>query len=319
MRRCLRIHLSTAALILLVLLGLAPRRAAADEARHPLGEVAARAVVRVQVAADPFSFAPALIEDLAHDRTWTPYQKELARRLEHVSFGTGFFITPDGCLVTSAHVVLAGIRYRDLHFTRQQWDSMRRLIEVEKDVWVQVGEGDDSRWYLARVIAMSEDLDLAALRVVVPPGQKGEFAFLTIARSDHLARGQQVLAVGFPEDIYTVSGGEVLSLISGASVHGDMTYVRSRDPETGEETVLVRGVSPGPIGRFQHSAPTGHGNSGGPVLDARGRVVGVAYALLSEVGASGRPRTDLNLALASNVLEDFLRRHGIPFTEAADE
>lgn len=311
----------TAAVVWLALTGAAaaPSPASDSEALPARNGLAAAAVVRVEVAADPFSFAPVLVEELAADQTWTPYQKELARRLEHTSCGTGFFITRDGCLVTSAHVLLAGIRYRDLHFTRQQWDAMRRLVEVEKDVWVHLGEGEDSRYYLARVAALSEDLDLAALRVVLPPGQRREFAFLPIARSDRLRIGQPISVVGFPEDTYTATGGEVLSLIGGGSVHGDMTYVRSRDPDTGEETVLVRGTVPGTIGRFQHSAPTGHGNSGGPVLDAKGRVVGVAYALLSEVGSAGEPRTDLNLAVASNVLRGFLHQHGIPFAEAPDD
>jgi S1-C subfamily serine protease len=72
------------------------------------------------------------------------------------------------------------------------------------------------------------------------------------------------------------------------------------------------------VTRLQHDAPTGHGSSGGPLLDERGRVIGVAYALLSERDAAGNAslRTDLNLAITSDVLLRLLQQHGIPYREA---
>jgi hypothetical protein len=45
-------------------------------------------------------------------------------------------------------------------------------------------------------------------------------------------------------------------------------------------------------------------------------VVGVAYALLTEVNGNQERGGNLNLAIASDVLRAFLRRHAIPFTEA---
>ena len=80
------------------------------------------------------------------------------------------------------------------------------------------------------------------------------------------------------------------------------------------------GTSPGRIGRLQHSAPVGHGSSGGPIVDERNRVVGVGYALLSarrpdadeEMGIAG-----LNLAIASNVLERFLIGSSVRFEKGA--
>lgn len=196
---------------------------------------------------------------------------------------------------------------------------MGRVLETAKEVWVEVGEGESSRYYLARLTAVAEDLDLAALRLTLPSQEKREFAFLPILRSDELATGEPVVALGFPEDEYRASQGRVLSLISGLEVHSGLRYTWFPDPVTGQETILVSGTTPGPIGRFQHTAPTAHGNSGGPVVDSRGRVVGVAYALLSEVNGRGEPRSDLNLAIASNLLRKFLRDHGIPFTEAIGE
>jgi len=302
------------------------------------GQALREAVVRVEVASDPLSFGPGLVQELSARQARTPYEQELLRRVRGVSTGSGFFVNAQGDLVTNAHVVMAGIRYRNLHFTSQEWESMGRVLETAKEVWVQVGEGESARYYLAKLMAVAEDLDLAALRLTLPPyggayppclpgsggaecrrEEKREFAFLPILRSDGLATGQPVIALGFPEDEYRASQGRVLSLISGPEVHSGLRYTRFPDPVTGQETILVSGTTPGPIGRFQHTAPTAHGNSGGPVVDSRGSVVGVAYALLSEVNGSGEPRSDLNLAIASNLLRKFLRDHGIPFTEATSE
>jgi S1-C subfamily serine protease len=287
--------------------------------------------VRVEVAVDPFSFGPHLALELAAREQPDAYEKELARRLRIGSTGTGFFVNADGYLVTNAHVLLSGVRFRGLHFTPTEWDSMRRLLETVRGVWVTVGVGEKARGYLAAPVAIAEELDLAVLRVVRPPGDQTEFAFLPIAPSDRaqvarpegppwrppsggLATGDLVRALGFPEQEFEETSGEVVSLIHGWEVHEDMQLTRATDPVTGQETIIVNGTAPGPVLRFQHSAPTGHGSSGGPLVDDRGRVVGVAYALLSD--GNGTPRTDLNLAIASDVLRRFLREHGIAYTEA---
>jgi len=278
-----------------------------------VSSTARAAAVRIEIAIDPVSMGPDLAAELAARHPWTPYEKEIARRLRVGSTGTGFFVNADGDLVTSAHVVLSGVRFRGLRFTHAEWDSMRRLLESVRDVWVTVGEGEQARSYLATPVAMAEELDLAVLRVSVPPGEEGRFVPLPIARGESLRVGQAVVALGFPEDEFLATEGRILSLIHGAEVHSDMQLVQSSDPETGATAITVSGTSRGPVGRLQHSAPTGHGNSGGPLLDRRGRVIGVAYALLSDT--NGTARTDLNLGIAANVLRKFLREHAIAFTE----
>ena len=276
------------------------------------------AVVRIEVTADPISFAPDLSAELAARQPWTPYEAEIAHRLRVLSRGTGFFVNGDGFLVTSAHVVLTGTRRRARNFTHSQWDSLSRLQSVLRDVWVTVGEGDATRSYLASPVIIDESLDLAVLRVDLPPGAQTRFKPLAIASSGTIGVGQPVRALGFPEEDFEATSGEILSLIHGARVHDDLLTVCRVDPDTGEETITVSGTSAGPLARLHHSAPTGHGSSGGPVLDSRNRVLGVAYAILSESApTTENSRNDLNLAIAANVLKQFLRSHAISFTEAA--
>ncbi len=284
------------------------------------GGEARAAVVRVDVGLDPLSAGPGLTAELAARQPWTTYQAEIARRLRIGSSGTGFLINSRGDVVTSAHVVLSGVRYRGLHFTQAEWDSTALLLDVIRDVWVTVGEGPEERSYLAVPIALAEDLDLAVLRITLPPGYQTKFPYLPLGRSDELILGTPVRALGFPENGFQETTGEILSLITGSAVHQQMNLIKRLDPTTGAETVIVTGTTPGPVNRLQHSAPVGHGSSGGPILDRQERVVGVAYGFLSD----RRPEAEeepgfagLNLAIASDVLKRFLSAKGITFEEAA--
>jgi S1-C subfamily serine protease len=304
--------------VLLILLAAAIASVSAAGASN---DDARSAVVRVEVGVDPLSAGPGLAAELAARQPWTAYQAEVARRLRIGSSGTGFFVNSRGDVVTNAHVVLSGVRYRGLHFTRAEWDSMARLLEAIREVWVTVGEGPEERSYPAVPMAVAEDLDLAVLRISLPPEEQTRFSFLPIGSSDRLAVGARVRALGFPENGFQETSGEILSLITGSAVHQQMNLVRRVDPATGRETITVSGTSLGPVNRLQHSAPVGHGSSGGPILDQQGRAVGVAYGFLSdrrpdseeEAGVEG-----LNLAIASNVLKRFLSSQGVAFKEAAE-
>jgi S1-C subfamily serine protease len=304
---------------LILLLPAAAARADVDSERS-LDPAVSAAVVRVELAVDPASAGPQLAAELAARQPWRPYEAEIARRLRVGSTGTGFFVNSRGDVVTNAHVLLSGVRYRGLHFSWADWDSMTLLLKTIRDIWITVREGKESRTYLAVPVVIAEELDLAVVQVCLPPGEEARFPWLAIGDSDGVRVGDSMLALGFPEDEFTADEGKVLALIRGTRVHEDMQLIRRVAPESGEEIVTVSGTSDGAVVRLQHSAPTGHGSSGGPLLDSGNRVIGVAYALLGArgpEGASEPPRTDLNLGIASNVLKRCLRSHAVPFTEAS--
>ena len=110
--------------------------------------------------------------------------------------------------------------------------------------------------------------------------------------------GQQVHALGFP--YYSIAGTS-LHLTSGnvsalAGIDDDRRF-------------------------FSFTAPVQPGNSGGPLLDANGAVMGLVVARLSEdyiVETTGSVPQNINYALREAELADFLARRGIaPDADAA--
>lgn len=64
--------------------------------------------------------------------------------------------------------------------------------------------------------------------------------------------------------------------------------------------------------RLQMSAPVQPGNSGGPVLDASGHIVGIVYARV-EKSISGRLTQNANLAIKANVAQVFLDINNVDY------
>jgi S1-C subfamily serine protease len=71
---------------------------------------------------------------------------------------------------------------------------------------------------------------------------------------------------------------------------------------------------------FQISAAIQPGNSGGPVLDEAGRLIGVVVGKMSDlrvVKATGQLPQNVNFAIRSSTLSNFLEAHQIAYEVAA--
>jgi len=138
--------------------------------------------------------------------------------------------------------------------------------------------------YKARVLAYDASNDLAILKI-----DAKNLPYLGFVDSDKVELAQEVRVVGYP-----------LSSMLGESIkisRGTISGIIERDDEK----------------RFQIDARVNPGNSGGPLVDQQGRVVGIASELL----ASGQIDS-VGFAITSNDVINLLRKHKSPFAKPAE-
>ena len=138
---------------------------------------------------------------------------------------------------------------------------------------VEVGLAD-GRTLRGEVLGRDQTIDVAVVRV-----QAQNLPAAPVGDSDRLEVGQSAIAIGNPLGLdRTVTTG-VISAVN-------------RNP---------RGV--GLDGLIQTDAAISPGNSGGPLVDSRGRVIGINTAVLAGQGASG-----LGFAVPINLATDVVRQ-----------
>ena len=140
---------------------------------------------------------------------------------------------------------------------------------------VRVGLADGRR-VEGRVVGRDPSLDVAVVRIDVP-----NMPVAPIGDSDRLEVGQTAIAIGNPLGLERTVTTGVISAIN-------------RSP---------RGMSLD--GLIQTDAAISPGNSGGPLLDSRGRVIGINTAVIRATGAQGLGFA-VPIKLAQNVAEQIL-------------
>ena len=196
------------------------------------------------------------------------------------SGGTGSIIQQDGLVLTNAHVVI------DEHTGKTY---PRLTIYLKPDRVTGDRKVDMSRSGKARVVAFSEPLDLALLKL---DGLSGPFPVLELDDSDRAEIGDRVVAIGHPEQggLWTLTTGTISAEF--------------------ENFNATKGKSV-----FQTETGLNRGNSGGPLLDTNGRMIGVNTAI-ARVAPDGLPITSISFSLKSNVAKQWLRDQGVSAREA---
>lgn len=160
--------------------------------------------------------------------------------------GVGFFVAPDR-IATCWHVL-------------RLWDQVRVTLH------------DGREFEPLGVIAVSADLDLAILQLAGPVGGAGG---LELA-APPVDQKPKVWAIGHPQgESFTVRAGAVgREIRTGQLAARPQAFVRKAISKTLDHRWL------------QHSAEISDGDSGGPLLDARGRVLGVNTWVDDTTGAA---------------------------------
>jgi S1-C subfamily serine protease len=149
------------------------------------------------------------------------------------------------------------------------------VIENAKEVTVKGIDGDYSTKYGATIVASDRANDLALLKI----GNKNvKFDNIPYAfRSSGVQQGEKVYAMGFP---MAVAMGLEVKLTDGI--------------------ISAKSGVEGDISKFQISAAVNPGNSGGPLIDEQGNIIGVIYAKSTVAESAG-------YAVKVSYLETFLK------------
>jgi S1-C subfamily serine protease len=221
----------------------------------------------------------------ADARAWRP-----SIEIPEVQIGTGsgFIVSPSGYILTNSHVIRGErLRITSEGRTIDITVAVRRILIV---LPLANGEPGPPPTFEAAVVAEDPELDLAVLSI---GGQ--DLPCLQLGDAGVMQRGDPVTAWGYPLGdrltAETSQGGEAPP-VSAAS---------------GTVAALREGGAPGlpPAVRYiQITAPLNPGNSGGPLTDRDGYVVGIVQAKVRQAEGVG-------FAISIEEIKQFLERTGI--------
>jgi S1-C subfamily serine protease len=198
----------------------------------PAGPASGACQPEAQWEADPSQAAPRLI---------TPCK----------GFGSGFFISERGDILTSAHVV----------------EGCSRLAV----------RGPSGRVYAARIASTDGAYDLAILKV------DGEVPATAVLGAEAPLPSAPIAVVGFPETQASLGGAT-----SGVGqILPPENYTQNR-------------------GLIVFNANLARGNSGGPIVDTKGQVVGIVFARYN-------PAPGVFFGVGSETMRRFLDRHAVGY------
>jgi len=140
----------------------------------------------------------------------------------------------------------------------------------------------DGRLYDAKIVGLDASTDLAVIKIVDPPS---DLAAATFADSESVVVGNAVMAVGNPLGLaHTVTTGIVSAVARPVTTAGEGSA-----------------SSPVVTNAIQIDAAVNPGNSGGPLFDAKGQVIGITSSIASlSSGSSQSGSIGLGFAIPSN-------------------
>lgn len=189
--------------------------------------------------------------------------------------GTGFFINPDHVL-TNRHVVANAIDDMVMVTNANLRGARRGMVVARSD---------------------TPGYDFALIKVMLVEGDQVP----ALPLSATVSRTDKVSAWGFPA-LVSEQDPAYLRLLKG-----DFNAV----PEVVFTDGVVNAILQTSPRNIVHSAVVSQGNSGGPLVNEKGDVIGINTFIRLDADSNRQTQT----ALGSDAIMSFLREKGIPFTE----
>lgn len=190
-----------------------------------------------------------------------------------VGHGSGLVVAPDKVL-TNAHVV--------------------EMTREEKNIVIGVVPSEGKKSYGGKVIAYSPGNDLALIQL--DQGRLPPATFYAGAVAD----GQHVTAIGYPGTVDRAQGLGLKDMVEPMQPVKTGGNVSSGRSGKAFDTIL-------------HTAPLASGNSGGPLVDDCGRVLGLnSFGSISEGNDA-----EFGFAVSNREIASFLRQAGVSFSRTS--
>jgi S1-C subfamily serine protease len=219
----------------------------------------------------------------AQDQRGQPPQASIKQNPQSGT-GSGFFVSKMGHVITNAHVVQNCKKVTIGDNVNKQ--APAKLINTDRS-------NDLALLQLSTLeMASAESRSLIQkLRIVaVPLAVKG------LLRSDDVRLGEKVLVAGYPYgDLFSNTIKVTSGIVSATRGLGDDS------------------------GQFQLDAAVQPGNSGGPIYDSAGNIVGVVVSQLNKLNmakAIGSLPENVNFGIKASTVKQFLISSGLPSKKA---
>jgi S1-C subfamily serine protease len=260
-----------------------------------------------------------------------------SRRNRLVGVGTGWVITPDGYIVTAAHVVetpntqlrqefavnslsklgqqfVRGLENSGTTFTRDQVDRLTdailgwlaahlRVDALNVAVAANLALGFDGLGKQQKAVA-AEIVDVGK------PYPGNDVALLKIDGQEHLP----TIAVGADDDVSPGSTVHVVGFPAASTFSPGLSRDAQVQPTVTEGPVTAIKSTGSGMPVFQTQAPSSPGNSGGPVLTDDGTSVGVLVA--TAVNSDGSAAQGQAFVIPASEVLDMLEQNGVTARES---
>jgi S1-C subfamily serine protease len=258
----------------------------------------------------------------------------ISRDLDITMMGSGFIVTPDGYVITNAHVVDENDEETKRNFAEQAFQGIleKDIADVEQTMGRKMTEEESkavmnaNSWYFSQTLEVG-DIKKEFSVVLGVTGDNGKIVPMvipvTIVTQGTPIPGKDVAILKLSEKhIYpTIRIGDDKAMEVGAKVYVlGYPAVATFNPLLSKETISEATLTGGMVSArknmkdgwevLQIDAAITHGNSGGPVMNDKGEVIGLA-TFVSVDEQRKQEVQGMNFLVPATIVNEFLKKKDI--------